>query len=643
MDYDQCFTFVAEGQVQRFKEILNFIAENSKDELNWLILKAYILEETGEFSELFHLSNKFIELSKELDDEFYLIKSLMFKGHAQIRLNYFDDGFESLKQAESMIINYKGVNKGSVFERTKAHVYYGYGLYHWRKQNNESAIEYYQIAMDLYKDQNVPRLVSRMYNNCGLSFHQLGKISDAWSSLAKSEEINKMIGYEYGQSMNCINISTIFQHLGEYSLALEKLDEAYELIQKFPLYRSSYYRLGFYYRNKGLINYYIGNNEKAIDNLKLALESFEKADHIFDNPLINFYLLKIYTEKNNLKKAEQYLERLFIYHKLSLLDKYADFYEVSKGILLIAKNRLKSLAEAENIFLSLNKNIDTPFDEIQYSMLYLCDIYVREIKLTGNITALSDLKETLNKLNQFAEERKIFHLQIETMLIQTRILILEFEFTQADELLDDAITFAQEKGLIQLTLKIIEEQSILREMSKNNTLLSIDKDINSRLKSVEFDMLFEKFIQGRQRVNYIIHELPVTFIVITISGTVKFTIRFEEQSLLREELIGNFLSAINLFGQEVFANKNNIAEIVHGNYNIVIKNEGELLFCYIYRGTSIESKPRMVKIVDTIRQNNEVWENLTENYHISVNMTNYPYLEQEIKALFPIKNLEITN
>ncbi|MCK4845617.1 MAG: hypothetical protein KAS95_08080, partial [Candidatus Heimdallarchaeota archaeon] len=67
-----------------------------------------------------------------------------------------------------------------------------------------------------------------------------------------------------------------------------------------------------------------------------------------------------------------------------------------------------------------------------------------------------------------------------------------------------------------------------------------------------------------------------------------------------EQLIGGFISAINVFCKETFHTTESLERIKHKEYTIIIKELKELIFSYVFKGKSFLALEKLSQFIDEI-------------------------------------------
>jgi hypothetical protein len=114
-------------------------------------------------------------------------------------------------------------------------------------------------------------------------------------------------------------------------------------------------------------------------------------------------------------------------------------------------------------------------------------------------------------------------------------------------------------------------------------------------------------------------------------GIVRYNLNIGGADKINENLIGAFLTAINSFLNDAFAVESHLEYIKYGNYKIIMKKEEQLLFCYIFEGTSYHATKTVEQIIDFFPNHPKVWSQITSNFDKLASIP--PEINEEIRNM----------
>ncbi len=95
------------------------------------------------------------------------------------------------------------------------------GACYWLKGEYDKGLNTLKEALKIAKDENLPAVKARIYNNYGNIYRDLGDLSNASKYFQWALEINEELGDELSQSAVLISISNLHFDLFDYDHALE--------------------------------------------------------------------------------------------------------------------------------------------------------------------------------------------------------------------------------------------------------------------------------------------------------------------------------------------------------------------------------------------------------------------------------------
>jgi hypothetical protein len=227
------------------------------------------------------------------------------------------------------------------------------------------------------------------------------------------------------------------------------------------------------------------------------------------------------------------------------------------------------------------------------------------------LEALEELKFYIDKLFNIAKQQESLITLAEVYVLKAKIELAELNFSKCDELLTQAFFIAKENGLEHLLKQITVEQDLaLNYKTQWKALFDENTPMNKRLELLKVQERLDQFIK-KSDIEDVTPDTPVCLFILDEAGNPRFTRKYKDESNLKEELVGPFLSAINHFGKDTFNTSGHIERIKHGDFTIAMKSYDKLLFCYMFTGSSYYAIKKLDKMVDYFRYSKNLWEKLT--------------------------------
>ncbi len=360
-------------------------------------------------SELFKKVEKNSDLNKVEVNLYKKIGKILFiAGKNENALDIFQKALDIAKEEKfNEDIADISLEKGLVYSHS--------GKYH-------QAIDFFNQASTIYEAEKMCEDFASCNMNIGLVYKQIGKSENAARHYKKALEV-------YKESEEIKGIADIYNNLGNLSKALFKYDEAlnyYEKAKEF--YEKKYDEIGLsaVYNNIGTLHNHNGN-------IKTALEFFNKSIQIETqignrrglaityNNLGNTYIFS-----KDWVNADSYFQKAFeIADKLQDVKMVADIY-LNRGVLYMYQDDFEqSLSYLKN---SLDLHITLEDEFGQYTTLYnIALLYEKEKLLEIAISYFEKAYQVSNKLS--------FRLVLEAAIYGAKLLLKTNEAKKAKNLL----------------------------------------------------------------------------------------------------------------------------------------------------------------------------------------------------------------
>lgn len=360
---------------------------------------------------------------KTISDKDMVFLYVKLANHYKVRdINIATDlAYKALKLA-------KKVN----FEKGIAHSFGIIGSLYNSTGKYDSAIVYYNNALDFYKKTNDSVYMAKVLNNIGLSHDYQGKMEMAVSYYIKSLDIKQKLNDTTG-------IITCLNNIGALFFYLEKYDEALKYYKMcIPLSKQVNDNEGFV-----MANLNIGETYRKIEQYELALEFLLKANEQNKTVKSNYLQALIYDnigltymELGNNKKAIDFLEKSVevnlilndkdallnnynaigsFYHKTNNLtqavDYYTKAYEISSnaGFLKPASNNAEKLSQ---IYSELQNYKQSMHYHLIYSSLRDSVINIESNKRIDEMRIKYETEKKDNQISLLKKEKEISDIKI---------------------------------------------------------------------------------------------------------------------------------------------------------------------------------------------------------------------------------------
>ncbi|MFX0081018.1 MAG: tetratricopeptide repeat protein [Candidatus Hodarchaeota archaeon] len=547
------------------------------------MFKAFILFLTGDLAESLKIVEEHYQHSKIQQNMVNAFDALILKSNIlYLRSNIAEMG-ESVMQSKRMLKSVLQESNGLDFEWRKAYIWLMMGYYLYNINEFDKALKYLNKSLIIFERNDIfSGVLPFPLSALGVVYTGKGELDLALKFHIES------LGHSKGDYMviNIVN-ATSYQNMGEI------------------------------YFQKG--------------ELEHAIEYYEKSVKIWEQftfPIAVFYvgvnydsLIKVSLYKDTPERAQEYLDRLMDYLKKRKIDENFYWYKLGKVRIMVSSSRTREQAEAEKIlkeFITYHDALiksgafTTPIEfgaGIWY--LLICDIYLRELRLTNDLTILDDIKPFITRLLKELEHTNSYTLQVQTYLLHGKISLLSMNMGDARQYLTQAQRIAEKHSLQLLAREIsAEHDKLLEQLGEWENLKRKKASITERMNLASLDITMDR-IQGRRAIEppELVDEKPILLLIIGQDGISYFNHSFIENWDFND-LFSSFMSAFNTFSAEIFSES--IDRIKIGENVILIKPIEPFLVCYVIKGQSYPALLKLTRFSDALKWKSEIWEALNK-------------------------------
>ncbi|MHA2364388.1 MAG: tetratricopeptide repeat protein [Candidatus Hodarchaeales archaeon] len=472
---------------------LSRVVKNKELEFDAIIAQAYSLMRLGKFEECLlvldmgnQLKSSIVEkigvFSRPSEAWFFNIKGVISrnKGELDLALIFFQKSLE---------LSIRFDNKQDI-----ASLYSNIAGIFYNKSDLDKALEYSLKGLALRETIGNKKDLAISYNNIGILFWTLGELDRALDFCYKGLAIREALGNKQDIASSFTNIGLILTNKGE-------LDKALEFHQNSLSFREeggnkkeivfSYNSIGLIYSNKGeleqAMNYYrkgltvskelnlrkemaasfqcIGEiyyNQGALvdaeENLKNALILFENLKDDVDLSQTIFDLILIALSKQDELRTKQLFARLEEIESRQENKTVSLRYKLTKALILKQEKRMRQKMKGEKLLTEIVEDEEiVDFSLTILAMQHLCELMLEELQLYGEKEVLEEAKNIITRLYEIGQEQHSYPLIINSLILQARFTLIEGDIHKAINLLDQADSLSDEKGLIKLKNTVSKE------------------------------------------------------------------------------------------------------------------------------------------------------------------------------------------
>jgi len=595
-----------EGQEEEALEIVREIEKRGditqEEDLRCQILKGILVCFLGRFEEALKIGKKAYQESLRLEMPLLSIDVIFMEWVALIQL-------DRVEEAKKYIVYMKKTLKST-------------------SQEPKSEVEQREAVLNYIR---------------GWFFFEEGKLDPAKESLEKSLAIFKRyIHQSYLIPGILMIIGSVYFNKGE-------LEEAQKLCQE-SLGRSkgSGIRIKLIelwdYARIGEIYYQQGELDLAIDFFEKSVKICEQEYLIQGVGLVYDNLIRIFLDKNDLERVNEYRDRFQQYKEKVKGWKNSQFYEISNARILKSSTRTRDKAKAEAFLIKIIEEctLETKAYAPSYNsplnsaMIALCELYFEELKTTNDMAILEDIHPLIGRLISEAERTNSYSLQAHSFLLQGVIKLLQMNMGEARQFLTQAQRIANKHGLRRLARAIsYEHDKMLEQLNKWENLNITDATISEIMDLTSIDEIIDG-MQGKRAIKApeIVSEKPELLLIIGEGGILIFSHPFIDEWKRDDTLFSSFLSAFSSFSNEFFTKGLDRAKF--GDDLILMQSVGPFSICYLFKGQSYPATQRLTRFTEQIQNTTSIWQTLETFYKTSqvLELKDNPSLDSLITEIF---------
>ncbi|MFW9895165.1 MAG: hypothetical protein ACFFD7_05105 [Candidatus Thorarchaeota archaeon] len=467
---DECLTqakkFMREGKLDEALPRLNEFGEKKSlsfhDQISYYILKSSLSLYFFQMKELLNYAEKAYHESQNLGNSLQLLDVYIQMAMA---LSYWykpEESFKFVEKAEDLLKVLSEEPPTELMER-KASILHIKGWFYHDKDEKDRALKYAQQSLQIREEYELKV-------DIGISLWQIGWIHFLDDNILALQYADQCIEYckkiDYKKLIQrCTWLKgRIYLTKGELNQALESIKHCKILFEELPEEMKD--KRGF-----AQLLHLIGSVYLEKNDLYRAKKYLEKAlkikTEIGNNTMIVITLdslISLTLDQSDLKSAENYLKDL---KRISDLEgnKLANLvYRQSMAKLLKLSPLDSDQAKAEEMLKeTLEDKLADDIDKI-IAMLNLCNLLLGKLQKSSDLKLLDEIQLYITQILYIAKNQKFYSFLAETHLLQAKLELLMLKMKEAQQFLDQAHEIAENYGLNQLAIRIIDEQY---ELSNN--------------------------------------------------------------------------------------------------------------------------------------------------------------------------------
>ncbi|MFX1324553.1 MAG: tetratricopeptide repeat protein [Promethearchaeota archaeon] len=640
---------IREGRYKEAIQILkNFEKQkkvSTKEAAYCHLMRCYLSLTLSLYKDAANIAEETYIKSINLEIDLLTVDNLLFRAHALLEMREnFDKAKELIIQGEAFLKNI--VEESEInMKRRKAYIHYLKGmcsdsLYTLTSDAN-TALMHYKHSLFLRES------LGDLYDA------KITLIRIAWFVFLHKGEFNLALSYIESAMLNLKD--TKYKYVFSWALLIKAsiYSAKGEISQSIPIYNQSLaisrmldHKMGISSTLNNMADTLrmSGELEQALEFSKESIRLLSEIGDLKRLASNHDFLIQILIEKGDLKKAQHYFNQLeHLNGKLN--DRSVnEVYLLNKALLLNKSSRISNHGKAEQILKQILEDEHITWETRLRVLLTLSELFITELKLTGNLEILEEVESLISELLEFAEKSNSYWVWGETFLLQAKLSLISLRLDDARRLLTQGQKTAARYGLNLLVRKISNEHDVLLNQLDIWENLKVSKaPLSERLELARLSNQIKIMIQKRViEPPDISDEEPILLLIMSEGGTPVFFQSFIEDQLFEEHLILGFLSAFNSFVDEIFSGELDRASF--GEHTLLINSITPFFICYIFKGQSYSAHHRLNYFLEKIKNDKEIWQVFEKYYNTNqeIQLDDIPSLEPLIKELFFDRTIQLT-
>ncbi|MFW9854893.1 MAG: tetratricopeptide repeat protein [Candidatus Thorarchaeota archaeon] len=319
-------------------------------------------------------------------------------------------------------------------------------------------INYMKKAIAIGEKADLPYILTKLYNDMGNMYCEIGDLEKGISSIHKSIAIaltteKPYLCCQYG------TLSEIHLRKGELDEALKYGEQALQVVEE----RCTLWAVACYHEVLGRVYFKAGNNERAAELITKAkkIRMDTEMYHSVGYDLKDLALIEL--SQNNIDGAKFQYEQLKELYNQTRSERIAYFCEFTDALLTMQGKRVRNLARSQAIFKKLLtiQNLSA-YEKIDI-YLNLCSLLILELKIAEDDEVINELHGLTDEMYQIADNLKSNSLLAEILAIKAQIWLIRGNIEKALEKVDEARSVVQNLGQARLEERIVHIKNEIQE------------------------------------------------------------------------------------------------------------------------------------------------------------------------------------
>lgn len=218
-----------------------------------------------------------------------------------------DSSLYFMEIADTVLQDLKETLDEKRYDFFKAQFYQQKALRFQQGDHYDSASQYYNQALSIFKKLNKQKKRTQVINNLGALQEQQGNYPQALEYYFQSMRLCDSAGLKKGKSRALINIGVIYNNQENYDEALKYYEQAIPIKRELGDSKGE----ALLYNNIGIVYYYQDNFEKVLEYFKRSLNIYREIGDLRSQSMPYYNIAEIYLEQKAYKEALYYYKKSY--------------------------------------------------------------------------------------------------------------------------------------------------------------------------------------------------------------------------------------------------------------------------------------------------------------------------------------------
>jgi len=385
-------------------------------------------------------------------------RNMMLLQYTQTGLVYFIADIPNLKKQSEELIAYAQKCKNNYFHFAGL-IYLA--SYYMLKGENEKQLEIFEKEMPPVVKQSDNELLEITQKFMTLTFTRSKSLEEVKKKISVMEELIaafEALGTKISLGFFYNNTAVFYSKILDTDKALEYFHKSYNL------YEMSFAKT--MYLSNVAWQYVIKRDYETAKGYYLQL--FDYSQEIKSTLWIIGALrslIDVTIELGEIDQAKKYLAEIKPLVDNSDEESAVDNYMICQAKILSASTKIKDWVKAQEIF---EEVLTKELAESQKIAIYFTEseLLIKELQMTGDEETLGKLKENIEAMKNISKDKVYTQFSINLLRLESKLALLEYQEEKAKELLQEAITQAEQYNLPKFIAEIKAEQKSLEDQKE---------------------------------------------------------------------------------------------------------------------------------------------------------------------------------